>query len=324
MNHPAASCRVLNPISSTKLAKEVRQVELIKKRKLIMKKRNETLITKASGEIVPFSADKLRNSLEKAGASEVEIERIIEVIKSRLYEGMSTKKIYRIAFNLLKESSRHLAAKYHLKRGIMELGPSGFPFEKFVGEILRYQGYKIIVGEIIQGKCIKHEIDIVAQMENKHFMIECKYHNQPGTYSDVKIPLYIQARFKDVEAQWLKLPNHGTKFHQGWVVTNTRFSSDAIQYGTCAGLHMLSWDYPKKQSLKDQIDTLGLYPVTCLTTLTKHEKKIVLEKEIVLSKEICNNEKLLISLGIKSSRIKVILNEAHQLCNQLKNEEKKL
>lgn len=282
-----------------------------------MKKRNKISITKASGEIVPFSADKLKHSLERAGASESEIERIVEEINNRLYEGISTKKIYRIAFNLLKESSRHLAAKYHLKRAIMELGPSGYPFEKFIGEILRYQGYKTTVGVIVQGQCVNHEIDVIAEVDHQHLMIECKYHNQPGTFSDVKIPLYIQARFKDVEAQWLKLPGHGTKFHQGWIVTNTRFSTDAIQYGNCAGLHLLGWDYPVKKSLKDQIDTLGLYPITCLTTLTKTEKQRLLDRKIVLCKEICDNEQYLAQAGINPTRIKSVLEEGNQLCQHL-------
>ena len=282
-----------------------------------MKKTNKIFITKASGESVPFSADKLKLSLERAGANEDEIDRIIEEISSELYEGISTKKIYRTAFNLLKKDSGHLAAKYHLKRAIMELGPSGYPFEKFIGEILRYQGYKTTVGEIIQGKCVSHEIDVIAELDHHHFMIECKYHNQPGKFSDVKIPLYIQARFKDVETQWLKLPGHESKFHQGWVVTNTRFSSDAIQYGNCAGLKLLGWDYPLKGSLKELIDTLGLYPITCLTTLTKMEKKSLLDRKIVLCKEIGDNEQYLVQTGVNPTRIKGVLEEVTQLCKHL-------
>ncbi len=282
-----------------------------------MKNVNEISITKASGESEPFSSDKLKRSLEKAGANKDEIDRILKEINSRLYEGISTKKIYRTAFNLLKEDSGHLAAKYHLKQGIMELGPSGYPFEKYIGEILRYQGYKTTVGEIVQGKCVNHEIDVIAELDHHHFMIECKYHNHPGTFSDVKTPLYIQARFKDVEAQWLKLPGHGTKFHQGWVVTNTRFSSDAIQYGNCAGLKLLGWDYPIKGSLKDLIDTLGLYPITCLTTLTKSEKHYLLDRKVVLCKEICDDEQHLVQADINPARIKIVLEEATRLCEHL-------
>jgi len=282
-----------------------------------MKKSNQIVVTKASGMQAPFSPEKLKRSLLNAGASEELAESIVDEIQPKLYGGISTKKIYRIAFNLLKGTSSPLAAKYHLKRGIMELGPSGYPFERFIGEILKHQGYSVKVGEIVKGKCVNHEIDVIAEKDHHHFMIECKYHNQPGTISDVKIPLYIQARFKDVEAAWIQLPGHGTKFHQGWVVTNTRFTGDAIQYGTCAGLNLLGWDFPKKNSLKEQIDTLGLYPVTCLTTLTKIEKQQLLENNVVLCKEICDNENHLNTIGVKPSRIKSILEEGHQLCNQL-------
>lgn len=282
-----------------------------------MKNARKISIIKASGESEVFSAEKLKKSLERAGASQVEIGRIINEINNSLYDGMSTKKIYRIAFNMLKGSSRHLAAKYHLKKAIMELGPSGYPFEKYIGEILSHQGYKILLGEVVQGKCVSHEIDVIAELDHQHFMIECKYHNQPGTFSDVKIPLYIQARFKDVESQWLKLPGHDAKFHQGWVVTNTRFSFDAIQYGNCAGLKLLGWDYPLKGGLKDLIDTLGLYPITCLTTITKAEKQTLLDKKIVLSQEIIENEKHLFDAGVKQARIKDVIKEAAQLCAHL-------
>ena len=146
-------------------------------------------------------------------------------------------------------------------------------------------------------------------------MIECKYHNQPGIFCDVKNPLYIQARFKDVEAQWLQLPGHGTKFHLGWLVTNTKFSRDAIQYGTCVGLYLLGWDYPYKKGLKDQIDSLGLYPITCLTSITRYEKQKLLSSKIVLCREILGNEKLLSSIGLNQARTIRVLEEVEQLCS---------
>jgi Restriction endonuclease/ATP cone domain len=274
-------------------------------------------ITKASGETALFSTEKLRHSLKRSGADEDTISEIIHKVQDMLYEGITTKKIYKLAFDLLKKQSRHVAAKYKLKQAIMELGPSGFPFEKFFAAILSHQGYVVKVGEIVKGKCVNHEIDVIAEKENQHFMIECKYHNQLGTISNVKIPLYIQARFKDVEAAWVNIPGHGTKFHQGWVVTNTRFSDDAKQYGVCAGLKLIGWDYPFKENLKDMIDTMGLYPLTCLTTLTKREKVYLLEKNVVLCKEICHNPQLLKSAGITDERIKGILEEGTALCKNL-------
>lgn len=279
---------------------------------------SELIVRKASGETAKFSESKLRSSLQHSGASTEQIDNVVESISDKLYPGISTKEIYKMAYKLLQGSSRPLAAKYNLKHAIMELGPSGFPFEKYVGEILRHQGYKVKVGEFVQGQCVQHEVDVIAVIDHLQLMIECKYHNLPGTICDVKIPLYIHSRFKDVEAQWLKSSTNNTTSYQGWVVTNTRFSNDAIQYGTCAGLALIGWDYPAKGSLKNMIDTLGLYPITCLTSLTKHEKKLLLEKKIVLSLEIINNQSLLEQMRISPARIETVMQEAKQLCKQLK------
>lgn len=281
----------------------------------------DIFITKASGEKSKFSEEKIRKSLSRAGATAEQTDTILREIDVNLYEGISTKKIYRLAFNLLRGESRHIAARYHLKQAIMELGPSGFPFEKFIAEILNAEGYKTKVDQIVQGKCVSHEIDVIAEKEDHLYMIECKYHNQRGKFSDVQIPLYIQSRFKDVEAQWLKNQEYKHKVMGGWVVTNTRFSADAILYGTCSGLTLLGWDYPQGAGLKDRIDLLGLYPITCLTSLTKVEKQRLLDEKIVLCKEIYNNEQLLETSGVKTARIPTVMKEAKQLCQDLLNDE---
>ena len=167
-----------------------------------------TIVIKASGEKVAFSPDKLMKSLQRSGAGEDAIRNILTEVKSHLYEGMPTKKIYKLAFGLLKKVSKPTAARYSLKKAIMELGPSGFPFEKYFSEILKHRGYRVRVGEIVQGHCVKHEVDVIAEINNHRFMIECKYHNLPGISCDVKIPLYIHSRFRDVEITWKKLPSH--------------------------------------------------------------------------------------------------------------------
>ncbi len=272
------------------------------------------IITKASGEKEPFSTEKLRQSLHRAGAGEEAAERIAAEVQQMLYPGISTKKIYRKAFSLLKKNSAHAAARYKLKKAIMELGPSGFPFEKFVGEILKEEGYRVQVGQMVQGHCVQHEVDVIAEKDSRHFMIECKFHNDQGRKCDVKNPLYIHSRFQDVEKAWRQQPGHGQKFHQGWLVTNTRFTTDAIQYGTCAGLNLVSWNHPRKDSLKERISRLGLHPLTCLATLTKKEKQFLLDKGIVLCKELCRNEQWLKEMGLPPSRVGKVLEEASSIC----------
>lgn len=273
------------------------------------------VVTKASGEQALFDISKLRRSLERSGAGDLVIRQIIEQVKASLYDEISTKAIYKKAFGLLRKNSRPAAARYKLKKAVMELGPTGYPFEKFIGEMLRHQGFETEVGVIVKGHCVHHEVDVVAEKDEKHFMVECKFHSDQGRRCDVKVPLYIHSRFKDVERQWRKLEGHDTKFHQGWIFTNTRFTGDAVQYGNCAGLMLISWDHPKKGSLKERIDVAGLHPITCLTTITNYEKSKLLENEIVLCKHICNNPELLKTIGIHEQRHKKILKEAHEVCN---------
>ena len=170
------------------------------------------------------------------------------------------------------------------------------------------------MGVVVKGHCVTHEIDVIAERDNHHFMIECKFHNRQGYSSDVKIPLYIQSRFLDVERQWKQLDGHAEKFHQGWVVTNSRFSDDATQYGRCMNMNLISWDYPKHNGLKDWIDGSGLHPVTCLTTLSQKEKQQLLDKKIVLCKTMHNNHSVLQSIGVKPPRLQKVMEECSALC----------
>ena len=167
----------------------------------------------------------------------------------------------------------------------MELGPTGFPFEKLVGKIMEYEGYETKVGVIVKGNCVQHEVDVIAQKDNNHYMIECKYHSDQGRFCNVKIPLYIHSRFLDVEKQWERQK-----------------------------LLLTSWDYPIGSGLKDRIDKLGLHPLTALTTLTKAEKTKLLDTGIVLCKELHENPSLLEKIGVPKPRHKTILEDSEKLC----------
>jgi hypothetical protein len=125
----------------------------------------EIIVTKASGEKVPFSVKKLQHSLERSGADDAIIDEVISELSHHLRDGISTKKIYKHAYNILRKISSSHAARYKLKQAIMELGPSGYPFEKFVGEILKFQGFTVKVGAIVEGHCVSHEVDMQRRMK---------------------------------------------------------------------------------------------------------------------------------------------------------------
>ncbi|MBU2928618.1 ATP cone domain-containing protein [Winogradskyella psychrotolerans] len=271
-------------------------------------------IIKYSGEKVKFSLDKLRTSLKRTGADDDIINPVLDKVRDELYQGISTKEIYNRAFALLKKNKTHFASKYKLKRAIYELGPTGFPFERFVSAVLKYSGYKTEVGKTLQGKCVSHEIDFIAHKNAESTIVECKFHGEQGLKCNVKIPLYINSRFQDVKANWNKNSKNKVSLTQGWVVTNTRFTKDALQYGKCCGLYLLSWDYPPNNGLKDRIDRLGLYPITVSTLLSQREKQFLLSRSVVLCRDLINDKFYLDHLGVSETRKKKILSEISQLC----------
>ena len=147
-------------------------------------------------------------------------------------------------------------------------------------------------------------------------MMECKFHRTAGSICDVKHALYVHARFLDVEKSWLNNPDHAQKFHQGWLVTNTRLSKDAETYGKCVEMGLLSWNYPQENSLRKRIDKSGLYPVTCLTNLSKEEKQALLNKNIVLCQTVCQRPSELDEIGLSTIRKSKVLEEAKLICKE--------
>ena len=274
----------------------------------------EILITKASGERQPFSEAKLRQSLQRSGASSEVIDEAVARVRSELSDGMTTSQIYRRAFGLLRKHSRPTAARYSLKKAIMELGPTGFPFEKLVGELLEAQGFRVETARTVQGHCVTHEVDVVATRDNHHVMVECKFHNEPGVKSDVKVALYVQARFEDVQKVWKAQPGHAERFHEAWLVTNTRLTSEAVQYARCVGMRAIGWSYPPGQGLAELLERAGLHPITSLTSLNRSQKVKLLEAGIVHCRELVEKPKALAELGISEAVRSRVIDEARNLC----------
>jgi len=269
-------------------------------------------IRKSSGKKEEFNIKKLHLSLCKSGADSKIIKQIIEEIKKQKLR--STKAIHKLVTQILTKKAPSVAARYNLKRALMELGPAGYPFEQFVAHIFRAQNYETTTNQIISGNCIDHEIDITATKASRHFMIECKFHNRIGLKTNVKVILYTQARFEDVRTEWEQKPRHNHEFHRAWVVTNTRFTSQAIKYAKCMDIKLLGWKYPENQSIAQLIDSIGLHPITALTSLTKQQKRAFIKEGFVLCRDASKNIKLLKNFKFSSRQIKKLIKEAETVC----------
>ena len=268
------------------------------------------LITKADGEQEPFDSSKLDNSLARAGAGEAIRARIIAHVERELKPGMTTEEIYRHAFEFLrKEETTPVAARYSIKRAVFSLGPSGFPFEQFLAEILRAHGWSARTGVALTGRCAPHEVDVLAEKGERRIGIEAKFHNEPGGKTDIKDALYVHARYEDLK----NAPDASSRVNEGWLVTNTRFTRNAIRYAQCSNLTLLGWDYPREKGLLRMIEEAKVHPLTCLTTLSDGEKHRLLDNKIVLCKSVQTGH-LLAEYGVRPTRIPSVLEEAKRLC----------
>lgn len=232
-------------------------------------------VIKATGEVEPFSEEKVIRSLLHAGASADLAQKIIEKIKPNLYQNIPTFQIFSSVMEILKKEEQDLAIKYNIKKAIMDLGPTGYPFEKFVAGVLQAGGHQVLINQQVSGRCVAHEVDIVAQNKEK-YMIECKFHSIPGGRTDIKVALYTYARFLDIKEKGFDIP---------WLITNTKVTQEVKTYAVCVGMKVTAWEYPQKESLNDMVDRTGLYPITALLNLSEGEKKSLLDQGIVFSKD---------------------------------------
>lgn len=281
----------------------------------IQKQNNVINVKKASGELEPFDIKKLEGSLKHAGASQGLIDEITADISDWIYSGVTTKKIYNRAFHLLKRIKNVTAIRYKLKQSMLELGPTGYPFEHFIGKVFENMGYDVKVGQVLEGMCVTHEMDVIANKDHNQQLVECKFRQDQGKIVSVQTSLYVRSRIDDIVRRY----NHESKFlgysFTGWIVTNTRFSSDCISYGECSGLRLLGWDYPEGKGLKTIIEEERLYPITALINLSKKEKVQLLNQGIVTCKQLYENLNVLDEIEFRQSKSTKLIKELDDILN---------
>lgn len=264
-------------------------------------------VLKADGKLEEFSEDKLKDSIKRAGIPPQIQDQVLEHVKSKLYENIPTSEIYKHIEEFFGKTDDHFSSsRYSLKRAIMELGPTGFPFEMYVSKILEAQGYKVETNQVILGKCVNHEVDVIATKDNEKIMVECKFHNKVGIKSDLHVALYTKARFDDLKEK------HG--FTKAMLVTNTKITVDALAYADCEGVETLAWSYPQNDGIRDVVENLKLYPVTQLSFLNLTQKQELLSKNVVLISQICKDTNLLNQISIPEEKRDDVIKQAQLVC----------
>ncbi len=272
-------------------------------------------IIKSSGQREEFLTKKLAESLMRSGASPEAALDIARQVERQLAPASHTKAIFRLAKKLLRRHNAASGMRYSLKNALSALGPSGYPFEKYIARILRVYGYEVEVDKVMQGYCVSHEVDVYGRKGNEHCVIECKYHSNGGNPADIKIALYVHARFEDIRRAFAANSEKGTLI-RGWLVTNTRCTTDAIKYAECTGLKIVSWRYPERGSLEKIIEEKRLYPVTLLPSARKKALEPLFRNDIILAQEIADMDErtFLKKSGLDSESARLIKKEADVIC----------
>lgn len=271
-------------------------------------------VLKADNTREPFSKKKLIESIQRAGIATSFYNKVIAHVERKVYDGISTKEIYHHITEFLEKSAQpYSRTRYSLKQAIMDLGPTGYPFEDYIAKILELEGFTIKIRQIVQGACIQHEIDIIASKHTINYtnimkiMVEVKFHNRTGIKTNVHVPMYTKSRFEDIKNKY--------NLTQAMLVTNTKTTIDAIAYAKCVGMEIISWSYPDKKNLRDLVEKYQLFPITALASMPMLLKQKLLEQGIVLCTDICANQSLLDLFGLDRKSKDLILAESSFVCS---------
>lgn len=260
-------------------------------------------ILKANGEKETFSEQKVLQSIHRAGLDSISSQ-ILSHVQSKLYDNIPSFEIYRHIIEFLDSKHPFAKSKYNLKQAIMQLGPTGFPFEDFIASLLVKEGYETIVRTFVQGSCIVHEIDVVAQRQQEKIMVEAKFHNLPGIKTNIHVALYTKARFEDVKKN---------NFTACLLVTNTKVTPDVISYASCSGMHIISWSYPEGVSLRELVQRAKLFPITMLTSLSTRQQQELLAQKVMWCSDIVKTPEVLNVFSLLQEKRDQVVQEASYL-----------
>lgn len=249
----------------------------------------------------------------RSGVSEEVADRIADEVEKNTREGMRTKEIYDMVIAFLEKEAPAASRRYDLRNAILRLGPAGFDFEKYIAELLKAYGYDTELPPILEGVCITHEVDVLARKDGRTAMIEAKLRQELSIFITIKDTMSTWARFLDlVESAKIGRTPH---MDECWIVTNSRFSTQSIQYGHCKNMVMLSWDHPRERPLPRWIDDVSLYPVTIMKGVDSRTLQSFSAANILLLCDLVRMtpEELEKSLALPKDAVKKLIEEAKMI-----------
>ena len=241
-----------------------------------------------AGQKEPFSWEKVFLSARRAGSSKELAKKIADEISLLVYPGISTALIHQEVLKRLRENEPKAGIRFSLKKSIQRLGPTGFPFEKYIGALFENQGWQVFLNQHLKGYCLTYEIDFLAQKEKELFIGECKFRH---ALAKQKIPSEIilenYAKFLDLKkGELFKTPTFSQKEISFILVTDAKFTYRSQKFARCYRLELLGWRYPQERGLEYLIESQNLYPITILPSLDDDLARQCFEEKIILVKDL--------------------------------------
>ena len=143
-------------------------------------------------------------------------------------------------------------------------------------------GYQVQTNVYLKGEGVDHEIDVYAEKGNVIFISEAKYKNDFKLKTHIDHVMYADARLQDIRRRAKK--EGDPREYYMWVITNTKFTDNAIRYASYRDIQLLGWNYPPFINLMKLVSEKKLYPVTILPSITRSILKKLAHKELILVK----------------------------------------
>jgi hypothetical protein len=259
-------------------------------------------VTKADGSKQPFDKQKIINTCLRLQASLEQAQSIADKIEARAYDGVPTKKILQMIFLYMKRYRPAIGYQIDLKQAIAMLR-SKPDFEIFVAKLFEAMGYRIETNLMVRGKCIEHEIDVVARKENEMILVEVKHHVNHHTYSGLDVFLQLNSTLEDLKEGY-EIGKNNFKFTKAILICNTKVSDHARRYALCKGLEFIAWKFPQENGLERLIEEYKLYPITFLKEIERDEAYSLANAGIVTVKQLLDDvEKISRKSSISKNRI---------------------
>ena len=244
-------------------------------------------VTKADGSKQLFNREKIVQTCLRLGADQNTAMLIATQLEHRLYEGISTREILQIIFTLMRKYKPAVKHLFDLRRGIslMESKPE---FEVFVRALLFHNGFDVQPNTILRGFCGLHEVDALASKAGLTYFVEIKHHIKYHAFTGLDESRIARAILEDVAEGYTRGVTD-LKIDRAMIVTNTRYSDHAINYGQCRHILQIGWASPEV-GLRDMIEKHKLYPLSCLRGISANIRLKLIDVGIVLIKQLLNQD----------------------------------